>query len=107
MERLENICCFCYDGDTKGKAPIGRLLLHTIRDLTARVGSRAVISFLLLMCSVLLIAVASFRFSARFEVEEVVSLNLVVLTIFSMEPLRMSVEVFSRKEEGSCESGRR
>ena len=81
---LEKICCFCYDGNTKGKAPIGRLLLHTLIDLTARVGSRAVISFLLLMCSVLLIVVASFRFSARFEVEEVVRSNPVIPIIFGI-----------------------
>ena len=28
---LEKMRCFCYDEDTKGKAPIGRLLLHDLR----------------------------------------------------------------------------
>lgn len=36
------------------------------------------------MCSVLLIAVASFRFSARFEAEEVVRSNPVIPIIFGI-----------------------
>lgn len=36
------------------------------------------------MCSVLLIAIASFRFSARFEVEEVVRSNPVIPIIFGI-----------------------
>lgn len=35
----------------KGRTTVGRLLLHMLGDLTAHVGSRAVISFLWQQCS--------------------------------------------------------